>query len=297
MDLTDDQVAAWERLREYDLLDVERWFAEKTGVPRAFAEECSDELRRYFFLAFLAGERNGMTACPVDQFWHFFLTFTPTYRRFVEETVGWFVNHNPGLYWRPDMRPEAQTKHVFAARLYHEVFGIKPPTRLWLHLEAGLTDEAVMPGGISAEAEILTLEGPRPVRTIRPGDVVVGADGEPGPVEGVTCWPIADNRALRYPNAPWFFSANLIVHLGPDGRLDALDRDGVRDANGATFKVDGRHLVNEAEFSFTRDLAGHWAGEGVVEAAPSRADLVYFLLAPRGFVVRGGLACYGNMGL
>ncbi|MGE0253516.1 MAG: hypothetical protein AB7N54_15100 [Alphaproteobacteria bacterium] len=72
MNAAADAVEIWRRLVEYDLADVERWYAEKHGLPRSHAIEVAHELRRYFLLCWIdrVRQRNGMTDCPVDRFWH-----------------------------------------------------------------------------------------------------------------------------------------------------------------------------------------------------------------------------------
>ncbi|MGE0256798.1 MAG: hypothetical protein AB7N54_19395 [Alphaproteobacteria bacterium] len=291
-----DVADIWRRLVEYDLADVERWYAEKNGLPRSHAIEVSQELRRYFLLCWIDRDRqrNGMTDCPVDRFWHFFLLFTPDYRRFCEATVGFFIDHNPGLYWRPEMNPEARCRHLASARLYAETFGTKPPRRFWQHVEADATAPAVMPGSLCGDAELLTPDGPRLVRDVQPGDVVISADGEITRIAYVAAWPVADMSCLRYPGHDWFLTANLVLHAGRGQRV-AVRPDLATAADGVRFLADGTDGVRPLTWRYARDGFADWPASGLVPHAPSPREMVWFIAAPGGFRIRGGLRVFGSM--
>lgn len=292
MNITVEDFLTWCLIRDYDLYDVERYYVEKHNLLPSTVREVSDELRRYLFLCYLDyphGSRTGMTACPVDDFWHFFLMFTPTYREFVEKAVGHFVNHNPALYWKPEMAADAAVRHRFTAGLYREVFDEKPLRRLWMFVPSELSRAQVMPGSISGNAELYTPKGMKKAKDVRPNDLVANSRGGWSNVTACASWCASDNRFVRFPNSDWFFSANLPVLSSINDSIYALDPDGVDASNDETFCVTTEAGVQRVSVSTGAMPVGRWNSDATIQHFASERDQVFFFIVPGGYRVRGGL--------
>lgn len=130
---------------EFDLSEVLEAYTEAQRISMDVALEHADELKR--FLSIRAGVDGpapdgrfaiGMDS-PIDDLWHMFLLYSPTYVRFCHAVSGFFIHHRPN--------PKSMTMAEEAARLlnffhaYEAAFGHPPRSHLWPDRQTVVTAE------------------------------------------------------------------------------------------------------------------------------------------------------------
>jgi hypothetical protein len=148
-DLTKEERALLEGLDEFNAPYLEEKLTTDGVVtgPEDYGRRWA-EFKKFAFLAGRSrrmGRTLAMASKAVDELWHQFILFTPQYRRFCQERLGFFLDHVPEMREK-GLRRSSASEDFFSA--YGEVFG--PPAAMWF------------PKG-------------RPVKTGEKGDVV-GAD-------------------------------------------------------------------------------------------------------------------------
>lgn len=127
--------AFYERATGFDLSEIVDAFLSNAPMDAAAVKLLLDELHRFLCIrAAVDGEASdgffkiGMTG-PVDDLWHVFLLYTPTYAAYCTQVAGFFIHHRPN--------PRSMTPAQTAARLlnfvngYEQAFGHAPPAALW----------------------------------------------------------------------------------------------------------------------------------------------------------------------
>jgi hypothetical protein len=93
--ISPSQQNAIERIATYPFGFVVKKLVADGVIPDRLSAEAETELRRFFALVALDIAPLAMIGPVVDEVWHQFVLFTPQYRRFCLDTLGFFVDHQP----------------------------------------------------------------------------------------------------------------------------------------------------------------------------------------------------------
>lgn len=82
-------------LDEYDMSFVREKVLSEGELTRAELPVLEHEFKRFMKLVLREKGPLAMIDRRVDEFWHSFILFTPQYRKFCYEIIGFFVDHQP----------------------------------------------------------------------------------------------------------------------------------------------------------------------------------------------------------
>jgi hypothetical protein len=132
--ISPDQQKAVNRIATYPFGFVMKKLVQDEVIPVSLAAEAETEFRRFFLLVALDIAPLAMIGPAVDEVWHQFVLFTPQYRSFCLDTLGFFVDHQPDTDETP-LPIQAGKNFVDGYRRY---FGEIPA--IWFE---GMTPETV----------------------------------------------------------------------------------------------------------------------------------------------------------
>jgi hypothetical protein len=93
--LTDQQLAALQRLQDYDLSSVRARLLKKGVLPAEWVDEALFEFRRFLGLEIVGYTELRMVSGAVDEVWHTCILFTRLYADLCTRTIGQFCHHDP----------------------------------------------------------------------------------------------------------------------------------------------------------------------------------------------------------
>lgn len=124
------------KISTFDFGKVVQKYIKDYKVSIDTANDVLLELKRWFTLCVLHPEKPYVPGVKVDPMWHIFILFTKDYARFCQETVGWFIHHQPDvaiddLEVQRDAadRPSDVTEMLEAD--YLRYFGSPAPGHIW----------------------------------------------------------------------------------------------------------------------------------------------------------------------
>jgi hypothetical protein len=129
----------------FDLSEVLEAYVETQRISMDTALEHADELKR--FLSIRAGidgpATDGRFAIgmdsPIDDLWHIFLLYSPTYVRFCHAVSGFYIHHRPNPRSMSVSEEAARLLNLFNA--YEVAFGHPPRPHLWPDRQTVVTAE------------------------------------------------------------------------------------------------------------------------------------------------------------
>lgn len=131
----------------YPIGDVVRRYADDQDLPMSAAEEHAIEAKRFLVLCALNQDKSYAMRGPVDEFWHTFVTFTPSYVDFCEKVAGQYIHHLPNTDKTRERYAfnravnenagasaasgEMQRRYLEMLSDYEATFGVAPAEHLW----------------------------------------------------------------------------------------------------------------------------------------------------------------------
>jgi hypothetical protein len=301
-DWSDEVKRDWEKVKSYNLHDLVRLYAHKFNHPYSYVAEAAEECRKYLFLTKHATKyaKIGLASNVIDYFWHYWIICTPEYEDFCENYLGKRVSHNPARYWAETFFNKVEfpePMHHMALIEYEKLYGYKAPNYLWTGLDSKYTANPVMPGCVSWNAPIMTLEGNKFAHDIRIGDEIIGTDSSIVTVKGISSWGSQNTQDyLKFPNYDWFYSDNCPLHAGqslhsnskiicmnPDKYNESIKTPvevSLSDEETATLEIDETVAIKNLE---------KYHGSGIEKHYPDSGTEVYTFYTNNGFRVAGGI--------
>jgi hypothetical protein len=99
--MTEDTSIREERLERFDLSFVLEKLRADRRVPAELLPFVDREFRRFLMLVLREKGPLAMIDRRIDELWHSFILFTPQYRAFCDEVMGFFVDHQPRTSMTP----------------------------------------------------------------------------------------------------------------------------------------------------------------------------------------------------
>lgn len=135
----------WSRIQDFLLDDPEadlsfsQRLARENGWTHAYAQQVTDEYRKFIFLACVSGTQI-TPSDPVDQAWHQHLTYTKSYwQDLCRDTLGRELHHNP-TKGGVEEHKKFESCYTETFRLYEDKFGYAPPANVWQNARTRFAD-------------------------------------------------------------------------------------------------------------------------------------------------------------
>jgi hypothetical protein len=113
---TSDRIQA---IKNFDMSFVHEKAINDKAISPIECVKAEEALKKFFILVLLTDDPLAMIDKRADALWHTFILFTPQYKIFCENIMGFFVHHQPRTSLTP-VPSEAITNFVFA---YKKVYG------------------------------------------------------------------------------------------------------------------------------------------------------------------------------
>lgn len=112
------------KVERYDLAFVTNKLVEDRKLNKRNAESAAVEFKKFMVLAGLGIKPLAIIGPVLDELWHQFILFTSPYRKFCEDAVGTFIDHQPCSRSAPVPRLALAGQNFFLS--YEKFFGSLP---------------------------------------------------------------------------------------------------------------------------------------------------------------------------
>ena len=131
-----------DEIDRYDLSFVHERIEHENLLPGEDMRKVEFEFKR--FMKLVASERGPLAVIDerVDAFWHCFILFTPQYRKFCDDVLGFFADHQP----RTSLTPVPMAAIPNFVTAYAERFG--DPETFWFERHSPQSKDALRSGDV-----------------------------------------------------------------------------------------------------------------------------------------------------